>query len=111
MVPFLKVDKGLPDEVDGVQLMKPIPGLDALVGEGRESGVFGTKVRSVIKLAMRGHECGRRAAVRDRPADPRSRPCADHRARGRHPLPAKSRSGGSAQGGILEGVNAAVHQR
>jgi fructose-bisphosphate aldolase, class I len=51
VVPFLKVDKGLAEESDGVQLMKPIPGLDALLARGREKGVFGTKMRSVIKLA------------------------------------------------------------
>ena len=51
VVPFLKVDKGLAPEADGVQLMKPMPELDALLGRARESGVFGTKMRSVIKLA------------------------------------------------------------
>jgi fructose-bisphosphate aldolase class I len=51
VVPFLKVDKGLADEQDGVQLMKPIPGLDELLRRAVEKGVFGTKMRSVIKLA------------------------------------------------------------
>ena len=51
VVPFLKVDKGLADEADGVQVMKPIPGLDDLVARARSLGVFGTKMRSVIKLA------------------------------------------------------------
>ena len=51
VVPFLKVDKGLAEEADGVQVMKPIPGLDALVTRARSLGVFGTKMRSVIKLA------------------------------------------------------------
>jgi fructose-bisphosphate aldolase, class I len=51
VVPFLKVDKGLAEESNGVQLMKPISGLDALLARGREKGVFGTKMRSVIKLA------------------------------------------------------------
>jgi fructose-bisphosphate aldolase class I len=51
VVPFLKVDKGLADEVDGVQVMKPMPGLDELVATARSKGVFGTKMRSVIKLA------------------------------------------------------------
>ena len=51
VVPFLKVDKGLADEANGVQVMKPIPGLDALLGRAKKSGVFGTKMRSVIKLA------------------------------------------------------------
>jgi fructose-bisphosphate aldolase class I len=51
IVPFLKVDKGLADESDGAQLMKPMPDLDALLARARENGVFGTKMRSVIKLA------------------------------------------------------------
>ena len=51
VVPFLKVDKGLADEVDGTQLMKPIPGLDDLLERARTHGVFGTKMRSVIKSA------------------------------------------------------------
>ena len=53
IVPFLKIDKGLEAEKDGVQLMKPMPGLDALLARGREKGVFGTKERSVIKHANR----------------------------------------------------------
>jgi fructose-bisphosphate aldolase class I len=51
VVPFLKIDKGLEDEADGVQLMKPIPGLDALLERARALGVFGTKERSVINAA------------------------------------------------------------
>jgi fructose-bisphosphate aldolase class I len=51
VVPFLKVDKGLADESDGVQLMKEIGGLDDLLARARQKGVFGTKMRSVIKLA------------------------------------------------------------
>jgi len=51
VVPFLKVDKGLADVADGVQLMKPIPGLDDLLARARSKGVFGTKMRSVIKQA------------------------------------------------------------
>ncbi len=51
VVPFLKVDKGLEDEADGVQLMNPLPGLDELLTRARAKGVFGTKMRSVIKLA------------------------------------------------------------
>ena len=51
VVPFLKVDKGLEDEVDGVQLMKPMPELDSLLDRARAKGVFGTKMRSVIKQA------------------------------------------------------------
>jgi len=49
VVPFLKVDKGLADEVDGAQVMKPMPGLDDLLGQAVKKGVFGTKMRSVIK--------------------------------------------------------------
>jgi fructose-bisphosphate aldolase class I len=51
VVPFLKVDKGLEDEVDGTQLMKPMPELDALCQRAVAKGVFGTKMRSVIKVA------------------------------------------------------------
>ena len=51
VVPFLKVDKGLADEQDGVQLMKPMPQLDALLKKAVSKHVFGTKMRSVIKLA------------------------------------------------------------
>lgn len=51
VVPFLKVDKGLADEENGVQLMKPMPGLDELLKRGKAKGVFGTKMRSVIKSA------------------------------------------------------------
>ena len=53
IVPFLKIDKGLAVEENGVQLMKPMPGLDVLLARGREAGVFGTKERSVIKSANR----------------------------------------------------------
>jgi fructose-bisphosphate aldolase class I len=51
VVPFLKVDKGLADEADGVQVMKPISDLDVVLGKAKSHGVFGTKMRSVIKLA------------------------------------------------------------
>ncbi|HWW56763.1 MAG TPA: fructose bisphosphate aldolase [Sphingopyxis sp.] len=51
VVPFLKVDKGLEDEADGVQLMKANPGLDALCERAVAKGVFGTKMRSVVNLA------------------------------------------------------------
>jgi fructose-bisphosphate aldolase class I len=51
VVPFLKVDKGLADEHNGVQMMKSMPDLDALLQRGVAKGVFGTKMRSVIKLA------------------------------------------------------------
>ncbi|MGI9290580.1 MAG: class I fructose-bisphosphate aldolase, partial [Gammaproteobacteria bacterium] len=51
VVPFLKVDKGLADEQDGVQVMKPMPELDALLAKAKQQPVFGTKMRSVIKSA------------------------------------------------------------
>ena len=51
VAPFLKVDKGLADEANGVQIMKPIPGLDALLKKAKAQDVFGTKMRSVIKSA------------------------------------------------------------
>jgi fructose-bisphosphate aldolase, class I len=51
VVPFLKVDKGLEAEADGVRLMKPIPGLDALLDRAAKLGIFGTKMRSVINLS------------------------------------------------------------
>jgi fructose-bisphosphate aldolase class I len=51
VVPFLKVDKGLADEVNGAQVMKPMPDLDDLLARAREKGIFGTKMRSVIKTA------------------------------------------------------------
>jgi fructose-bisphosphate aldolase, class I len=54
VVPFLKVDKGLADEADGVQLMKPMPALEPLLVRAKEEDVFGTKMRSVIKLADDG---------------------------------------------------------
>jgi fructose-bisphosphate aldolase, class I len=50
VVPFIKVDKGLADEADGAQVMKPIPGLDDLLQRAVGKGMFGTKMRSVIKL-------------------------------------------------------------
>ncbi|HEX2196801.1 MAG TPA: fructose bisphosphate aldolase [Actinomycetota bacterium] len=73
VVPFLKVDKGLEDESDGVQVMKPIPNLDDLLGRALDKGVFGTKMRSVVKLADRAgiesiveqqFEIGRRIVAR-----------------------------------------------
>jgi fructose-bisphosphate aldolase class I len=53
VVPFIKIDKGLEDEANGVQLMKPMPDLDALLVKAKALGVFGTKERSVINLANR----------------------------------------------------------
>ena len=54
VVPFLKVDKGLAAEEQGAQVMKPIPGLDELLARARDNGVFGTKMRSFIKLPGAG---------------------------------------------------------
>ena len=51
VLPFLKIDKGLEDEADGVQLMKPMPGLGSLLARARALGVVGTKERSIINLA------------------------------------------------------------
>ena len=51
VVPFLKVDKGLADEHNGAQVMKPMPDLDALLSKARDKNIFGTKMRSVIKMA------------------------------------------------------------
>ena len=51
VVPFLKVDKGLADEVNGTQVMKPMPQLDELLAKANQHGVFGTKMRSVVKSA------------------------------------------------------------
>ena len=60
VVPFLKVDKGLEDEAAGAQVMKPIDGLAELLERAKAKGVFGTKMRSVIKLA---DEAGVKAVV------------------------------------------------
>ena len=60
IVPFIKIDKGLEEERDGVQLMKPMPDLDALLTRAKGLGVFGTKERSVINLA---NEAGIAAVV------------------------------------------------
>jgi len=53
IVPFLKIDKGLADETNGAQIMKPIPDLATLLDKAKSRDVFGTKMRSVIKLANR----------------------------------------------------------
>ena len=54
VVPFLKVDKGLEIEHDGVQVMRPVPGLGSLLSRAEQNGVFGTKMRSFIRLGSRG---------------------------------------------------------
>jgi fructose-bisphosphate aldolase class I len=85
IVPFLKVDQGLMDEDNGVQLMKPIKGLDALLERAVPKNIFGTKMRSVINAADKG---GIEAVVAQQfeigQADPRPRADADHRAGGQH---------------------------
>lgn len=53
VVPFLKIDKGLEEEVNGCQMMKPMPELDALLARAAKAGIFGTKERSVISAANR----------------------------------------------------------
>ena len=69
VVPFLKIDKGLADEANGVQLMKPMPTLDDLLKKAKSKGIFGTKERSVIKQNNRRRHQGRcEAAVRSRAA-------------------------------------------
>ena len=92
VVPFLKVDKGLADEADGVQVMKPIPDLDTVLARAIGKGVFGTKMRSFIKLA---NDAGVKAVV-DQQFDlahqnPGHGPGAHHRTRNRHPQPPKGR--------------------
>lgn len=60
VIPFLKIDKGLADEANDVQVMKPNPDLDALLAKAKSKGIFGTKMRSVIKEA---NETGIKAVV------------------------------------------------
>ncbi len=60
VVPILKVDKGLADDTNGVQLMKPMPDLDKLLARAKAKGIFGTKMRSVIQQA---HQAGIQAVV------------------------------------------------
>ena len=103
VVPFLKVDKGLAAEKDGVQLMKPIPDLAALLGKASKNRIFGTKMRSVIKQAS---STGVQAIVDQQFQLAESISAgsarADHRAGSGHPLPAKSQSGRDSQCGHHE---------
>jgi fructose-bisphosphate aldolase class I len=81
VVPFLKIDKGLLDEENGVQLMKPMPDLDALLSRGREKGNFRNHDALGDRSCRQGRNCRRRrAAVRGGAADHRPRPRPDHRA-------------------------------
>ena len=85
VVPFIKIDKGLDDERDGVQMMKPMPELDGLLERASQLGVFGTKERSVINLA---NPAGIAAVVAQQFDVARQvlepRHGADHRARSEH---------------------------
>jgi fructose-bisphosphate aldolase class I len=99
IVPFLKVDKGLMDEENGVQLMKPMNDLDALLERAVAKNVFGTKMRSVINAANKERDRGhRRPAIRNRQADPRPRADADHRAGSQHQDRRQGRSRRAAAG-------------
>ncbi len=108
VVPFLKIDKGLADEKDGVQLMKPIGGLDALLKKAKSKDVFGTKMRSVIKQA---NPAGIEAVVKQQfeigEANSCRGPRADHRARGRHQDPEQAAGGGAAESRAHEGAQRA----
>ena len=81
VVPFVKVDKGLEADKDGVQLMKPMPELDTLLARAAKLGVFGTKMRSVINhaskdgiaaIAKQQFEIGEQIAGARARADPRA---------------------------------------
>ena len=100
VVPFLKVDKGLAAEKDGVQLMKPMPELAALLDKAKAKRIFGTKMRSVIKQA---NAAGIKDIVNQQfeasRADHRRRPRADHRAGSGHSLPGKGQGRRVAQSG------------
>ncbi|MBC6429189.1 MAG: fructose bisphosphate aldolase [Cellvibrionales bacterium] len=63
VVPFLKVDQGLAEEADGVQLMRPMPDLKDLLKQARKHGMFGTKMRSVIKASTEPNEAAIAAVV------------------------------------------------
>ena len=97
VVPFLKIDKGLADEKDGAQTMKPMPGLDDLLDRAVANGVFGTKERSVIKLPGAGLDAvvAQQFEIGLQVLGEGSR--ADHRTRGRHQEPEKGRGRGPTQ--------------
>ena len=105
-MPFLKIDKGLADEQDGAQMMKPMPGLDDLLDRAVANGVFGTKKRSVIKLPRRRSGRGGRRSS--------SRSAAQILAKGLVPIiepevdinsPNKAEAEDHAEGRLLDGVN------
>lgn len=95
VVPILKVDKGLADEANGVQLMKPMPDLGALLKKAKSKGIFGTKMRSVIKQA---NATGIKAVV-DQQFEVGRRTGADHRAGSRYSLSEQSGSGRPVENG------------
>ena len=103
VVPFVKVDKGLEAETDGVQLMRPMPQLDGLLARAAKLGVFGTKMRSVIARASKE---GIAAIVRQQfevaEQISRARSDADHRAGGVHQGDRQGRGRGNAEGGDPE---------
>ena len=86
IVPFIKIDKGLDDEENGVQMMKPMPELDGLLDRARQLGVFGTKERSVINSANAARHCRRwsRQQFQVAQAGARTRLDADRRAGSEH---------------------------
>ena len=100
VVPFLKVDKGLAAEKDGVQLMKPMPELAALLDKAKAKRIFGTKMRSVIKQA---NAAGIKDIVNQQfelaAQIHRRRSRADRRAGSRYSLPGKGQGRSVAQGG------------
>ena len=112
VIPFLKVDKGLEAEKDGVSLMKPIPALDALLTRAVKLGVFGTKMRSVIKLPSKERYRRRGgAAVRRGCANRRARPDAHHRAGSFDQKPGQGRCGSHLARGTDQGAHALPHGR
>ena len=98
VVPFLKVDKGLADEKDGVQLMKPMPQLAALLNKAKAKRIFGTKMRSVINQA---NATGIKEVVSQQfevgGANPGGGPRAHHRTGSGYSLPRESQSRRVAQ--------------
>ena len=106
IVPFLKVDKGLAAEKDGVQLMKPMPELAALLDRANAKRIFGTKMRSFIKQA---NGAGIKDIVTQQfeaaAADHRRGPGADRRAGSGYSLPGQGPGRGVAQGGPPRELN------
>ena len=105
VLPFIKIDKGLEDEADGVQLMKPIPGLDELLVRAKGLGVVGTKERSVINLA---NQAGIAAIVKQQfevaAAGDRAGNGADHRTGSEHQVAGARRGRCDPEGRNPEGA-------